>query len=184
MDGTLSFHPSVHKYLQILLRNCTYDVNEILPQPSSPVMDGMKKGGLKRSTEGVHGLGVPLPKEVFALFSNDTHNSDETSRQPSSPRMYQSLFMTLEKSAVGSLRGLPPKTCICFLLRNYTHNSDETWPPYSPPMMYLSLFMTWKKNWGRRGICICFLFWGNTHNFDETWPQSFSPVSTKVCSWH
>ena len=50
---------------------------------------------------GVHGIlhrGSP-PKEVFAFFLlwNHTHNFDETWSQPSSPMMYQSLFMAWKK---------------------------------------------------------------------------------------
>ena len=85
-----------------LLRNYTCNSDETWPQPSSPVtyqslfMALKKNRGLGRSTEGVYS-GLSPQRDIYFLLRNDTHNSDETWLQPSSPMVYQSLLMTLEK---------------------------------------------------------------------------------------
>jgi len=77
MERRLSICPSIHKYLQLLLGNYTYDFDETLPQPSSQCMYqslfmSLKKMGLKGFSVGV------APQNMYLLSSLKSHSFDET----------------------------------------------------------------------------------------------------------
>ena len=97
---------------------------------------------LRRCKEG-------LPPKICICFLlwNYTHNFDETWPQPSSPLMYQRLFMRLRDSrSKGVYGGLPPKRyLLLFFFSETTHNFDETWPQLLSPVMYQCLFMALKN---------------------------------------
>ena len=85
-----SFCPSVHKYLQLLLRIYTYDFNEVWPQPSSTVI------ALKKGSEGVYreslwqggGAVVGLMVRLVSLLNHSSilrWSGDLSSILPNSP---------------------------------------------------------------------------------------------------